>query len=139
INTTITGLKGTAWDFVPRTGDTRAAVNPDWSHDGTKIAYTSTAQQAGGHNGGLDATTGITPLTTPTESDIYMMPFSKTGGAASAVAGASQAGVAEYYPDFAADDQYLAFNRVNSITGYFYYRPEGEIWVVPTAGGDATR
>jgi hypothetical protein len=140
MNTTITGLQNTAWGFISRTGDTRAAANPDWSHDGMRIAYTSTQQVAGGHNGGINAQDGKTPLTTPTESDIYTVPYNnKAGGAATAVQGASQAGVAEYYPDFSADDQFIAFNRVNSTIGYFYYRPDGEINVLPAAGGQATR
>ena len=58
---------------------------------------------------------------------------------ATKVQGASQPGIAEYYPDFSADDQLIAFTRVGNINGYFYYRPEGEIYVVPAAGGEAVR
>jgi hypothetical protein len=139
VSAAVVADKGSTWGFIPRTGDSRAAVMPDWSHDGTKIAYTSAAQIAGGHVGGLSAD-GVTPLTTPTESDIYTVPFNnKLGGAATPVAGASSQGVAEYYPDFSADDQFIAFNRVGNINGYFYYRADGEIAIVPAAGGSPVR
>jgi hypothetical protein len=125
-------MQNTAFGFLDRTGDARAAVNPDFSHDGTKIVYTSTDEAAGGHTGGLDRPT--------TEADIYTVPYNdKKGGTAAPVQGASQPGVAEYYPDFSADDQFIAFTRVGNINGYFYYRPDGEIYVVPAAGGEAIR
>jgi WD40-like Beta Propeller Repeat len=132
LQTAVSAMENTAFGFLERSGDTRAAVNPDFSHDGTKIVYTSTEEAAGGHTGGLMRTT--------TESDIYVVPYNdKKGGAATKVQGASQPGVAEYYPDFSADDQLIAFTRVGNINGYFYYRPEGEIYVVPSAGGEALR
>ncbi|HEY1534545.1 MAG TPA: hypothetical protein VGF76_11015 [Polyangiaceae bacterium] len=131
--------KDATWGFIPRMGDTRAAAMPDWSHDGKTIVYTSTAQLAGGHIGGLQAD-GIHPLATATESDLYTVPFNnKLGGTATPVAGASTPGVAEYYPDFSADDQFIAFNRVGTTVGYFYYRTDGEIAVVPAAGGSPIR
>jgi Tol biopolymer transport system component len=134
------GTFGASWGFITRTGDARAAVMPDWSHDGKTIVYTSADQIAGGHVGGLNAGDGKTPLTTPTESDIYTVPFNaKAGGAATPVAGAATAGIAEYYPDFSADDQLIAYTRVGNTNGYFYYRADGEIMIVPTAGGTATR
>ncbi len=142
MSTTIVGLENQAWGLIPRTGDTRAAVMPDWSHDGKTIVYTSAAQVAGGHVGGLDPNDpqGKTALTTPTESDIYTVPFNdKAGGAATPLSGAATPGVAEYYPDFSADDQFVAFNRVGTTSGYFYYRADGEIAIIPSAGGTPTR
>ncbi len=140
VNTAILADQNSTWGFISRTGDTRAAVMPDWSHDGKTIAYTSATQIAGGHVGGLLATDGVTVLSTPTESDIYTVPFNaKMGGAASPVAGASDPGVAEYYPDFSADDHFIAYTRVNNTTGYFYYRADGEVAVIPAAGGSPIR
>lgn len=140
VSTAILGTFGSMWGFIPRTGDTRAAVMPDWSHDGKTIVYTSAGQIAGGHVGGLNPQDGKTPLTTPTESDIYTVPFNnKAGGAATAVAGAATPGIAEYYPDFSADDQFIAYTRVGNTNGYFYYRADGEISIVPSAGGTSTR
>ncbi|HEX3776958.1 MAG TPA: hypothetical protein VHV51_20940 [Polyangiaceae bacterium] len=140
VNSAVLADQNMTWGLIPRTGDTRAAVMPDWSHDGKTIVYTSTTQIAGGHVGGLSAADGVTPLTTPTESDIYTVPFNnKMGGVATAVAGAATAGVAEYYPDFSADDQLIAYTRVGNTNGYFYYRADGEIAVIPAAGGNPVR
>ena len=136
VSSAVLADQNTTWGLIPRTGDTRAAVMPDWSHDGKTIVYTSTTQIAGGHVGGLLASDGVTVLSTPTESDIYTVPFNnKAGGAATPVNGAATAGVAEYYPDFSADDQFIAYTRVNNINGYFYYRADGEIAVISAAGG----
>jgi hypothetical protein len=45
----------------------------------------------------------------------------------------------EYYPDFSADDRFIAFTRAEGTTGPAYYRRDGEIFVVATEGGDAQR
>ena len=140
VSTAIVGDLDKTWGFITRTGDTRAAVMPDWSHDGKTIVYTSTQQIAGGHVGGLSAADGVTPLTTPTESDIYSVPFNaKAGGAATPVAGAADPGIAEYYPDFSADDQFVAYTRVGNTNGYFYYRADGEVAIVKASGGTPVR
>src|SRR5690606_1119036 len=43
------------------------------------------------------------------------------------------------YPDFSPDGSFLAFNRAATTQGYIYYRPDGEVNVIPTAGGTAHR
>jgi len=131
VGTAMIGAKGTGWGVIPRTGDTRGAVTPDWSHDGTTIAYTSTTSTSDGRLGDDNNN----------EADIYTVPYNGgQGGPATAVSGASTAGVGEYYPDFSADDRYIAFNRVEDRQGQkYYYNPRGEIYVVPAAGGTPTR
>ncbi|HWZ87514.1 MAG TPA: hypothetical protein VNW92_01655, partial [Polyangiaceae bacterium] len=42
VNTAVLADKGMTWGVIARSGDTRAAVMPDWSHDGKTVAYTST-------------------------------------------------------------------------------------------------
>jgi hypothetical protein len=80
------------------------------------------------------------PVRATTESDLYTVPYADgAGGPASPIAGASLPGKAEYYPDFSADDAFIAYTRVDNINGYFYYRPDGEIYVIPSAGGNALR
>jgi len=123
------GALGTGWGVIARTGDSRGAVTPDWSHDGSRIAYTSTDSTSDGRIGD-----------NANEVDIYTVPYAKgQGGAATPLQGASTPGVAEYYPDFSADDRFIAFNRVQEGRGKIYYHPQGEIYVVPAAGGVATR
>lgn len=120
---------GTGWGVIARTGDPRGAVTPDWSHDGGTIAYTSTDSTSDGRVGN-----------NANEVDIYTVPYAQgRGGQATPLAGASAPGVAEYYPDFSADDRYIAFNRVEQGRGRIYYHPQGEIYVVPSGGGQATR
>lgn len=128
LNTAITGAKGTAWDFLPMTGSTKAAVTPSWSHDGNTIVYTS----AGGGRDGRIADN--------VETDIYTVPYNnKQGGAVAPVAGAATTGVSEYYPSFSADDTLIAYTRAGSTTGMIYYRPDGEVYVIDAAGGTPER
>jgi WD40-like Beta Propeller Repeat len=129
IGNAMLGALGTGWGVIARTGDPRAAVTPDWSHDGSRIAYTSTDSTQDGRIGG-----------NANEVDIYTVPYNGgQGGQATPLTGASTAGVAEYYPDFSADDRFIAFNRVQEGRGQIYYHPRGEIYVVPAAGGEPTR
>jgi hypothetical protein len=121
--------RGSGWGVLPRVGDGRAAVTPGWSHDGAVVAYTSTDSTSDGRIGN-----------NANEVDIFTVPYALgQGGNATPVAGASAPGVAEYYPDFSADDRFLAFNRVQEGRGRIYYHPQGEIYVVPASGGTATR
>jgi WD40 repeat protein len=129
VGTAMVGALGTGWGVIARTGDPRAAVTPDWSHDGATIAYTSTDSTSDGRIGN-----------NANEVDIYTVPYNAgQGGTATPLAGASTAGVAEYYPDFSADDRFIAFNRVQDGRGKIYYHPQGEIYVVPAAGGQPLR
>jgi hypothetical protein len=64
----------------------------------------------------------------------------RKGGKVSPVSGAAVAHVAEYYPAFSADDSLIAFTRVAKLdSAPIYYRPDGEVYVVPSAGGSALR
>jgi len=139
--------QGSGWDIIQRTGDPNGAVLPDWSHDGQHIVYTSTDSTADGHVG-VQPGKNVQP---PTVVDLYTVPFAAgLGGAATPVAGASEAAHAEYYPDYSADDALLAFTRVSNFKQVFsaaasdegrkiYYRPEAEVFVVRASGGEAQR
>lgn len=119
---------GTGWGIVERQGDPRSAITPDWSHSGLAVTYTSTDDTVDGH------------LDQATEADIYRVPFNNgAGGPATPVAGAATPGNFEYYPDYSADDRFIAFNRVAQGNGegqQIYYHEDGEIYVVPTGGQD---
>jgi hypothetical protein len=130
----VAALRGVAWEQIPRTGDPNHAVMADWSHDGTQIAYTSTDAPQDGRVG------------TATQVDIFTVPFNGgSGGTATGVAGAATAEYFEYYPDFSPDDDLIAYNRVPSYnTGtnkqdafdHVYYRPNSDIFVISSAGGE---
>ncbi len=133
--------QNSGWGVIARTGDARGAVTPDWSHDGLNIAYTSTDSTSDGRVG--HGSSSSTPLGAV---DIYSVPFNNgMGGSAKPVAGASDPAHAEYYPDYSGDDQLIAYTRVDNFKSLpaadqeMYYRPQGEVWVVPAAGGTALR
>lgn len=133
----VAALRGTDWEEIPRQGDENHAVMPDFSHDGRKIVYISTDAPQDGRVGAAN------------EVDLYEVPFAEgQGGAATPVDGASSPDFFEYYPDYSPGDRLIAFNRVRKFdTGsdkqdaynHVYYRPDSEIYVVPAAGGEATR
>ena len=135
---------GAGWGYISRNGDPGAAANPDWNEAGDLIAYASVARVAGGHVGGIKATvvpkTPDVELSENTEADLYTVPYNQgAGGIATPVSGASEPGIAEYYPDFSPDSEFLSFNRAGSTAGYIYYRADGEINAIPTSGGTAHR
>ncbi len=134
ITTALVMAQGTLWGILARTGDPRGAVTPNWSHDGTRIAYTSADSTSDGHVGhGPNSSTALT------ESDIYAVPFNNgAGGPATPIV--AEAGVGEYYPDFSPDDLFIAYNRVATIPAYLYHVPNSELYVTPSTGaGTPTR
>jgi hypothetical protein len=135
IGAALVNLRGTLWDVIVRTGDTHGAVTPDWSHDGTRIAYTSTDSTSDGRVG-----KGPKGSKEPTVCDIYTVPFANgAGGEATPLKGASDAKAAEYYPDFSPDDKFVAFNRLPATGGDIYSRKEAELYLVSSGGGEPIR
>lgn len=130
-NDAATAAKGKGWGIIA-TGDTGSDVSPSLSHDGTKIVYTMTDNAADGH-----------PDYTAKTADIKTIAYSKTGGAASPLMGASDPNKLEYYPSYSADDKFVAFTRApapgTSSPDGPYYNRFGEIMVVPAGGGTPTR
>jgi hypothetical protein len=117
--------QGTGWGVVARGGDAQSASSAMWSHAGDQIVYVSTKSSGAG--------------TIETDGTIWTVPYgNRAGGAAKALAGASDAAYTQFYPTFSADDQLVAFNRVP--TGKTSYNdPAAEVFVVPAQGGTATR
>jgi WD40-like Beta Propeller Repeat len=123
---------------IARQGDPAGAAAPNFSHDGTRIVYTST-------NANQDGRLGVGT------ADLYVVPYAdRAGGAASMISGAAEPDFAEYYPAFSPDDRFVAFNRLSQADASFtptgqpydggmYFNPAAEVWVVPSAGGTAVR
>lgn len=118
--------EGTAFGYLERTGDAQGAIMPSFSHDGKTIVYTST-------NGSGDGR----PTSAPT--DLFVVPYNdRKGGAATPIKGAADAAYSEYYPALSSDDAFVAFNRINQGVSA-YDQPAAEVFVIPAAGGEATR
>jgi hypothetical protein len=106
INQQIQAELGRSFGLLALTGETRSAAAPSFSHDGTRIVYTSAEATQDGR------------LSQGREADLHVVPFNnRQGGAVEPVAGASEPGVAEYYPAFSADDRLIAFTRVQAPAG----------------------
>ncbi len=117
--------QGQGWGIIARTGDDRAASAATMSHDGKTIVYTSASSSGAG--------------TISTDGALFTVPYAnRQGGAAQPVAGASEAAYHHFYPSFSADDQLLALNRIPA-GQTSYNNPTAEVYVVPAAGGTATR
>ena len=124
--------------IIARNGDPAGAAAPSFSHDGSQIVYTSTDANQDGRLGVGTA-------------DLFSVPYhDRMGGTAQPIKGAADPNFAEYYPALAPDDRLVAFNRLpqsdasftptgNPYDGGMYFNPAAEIWVVPSAGGTATR
>lgn len=118
--------EGTAFGFLERTGDPQGAIMPSFSHDGKSIVYTSTSGSADGR-----------PTSAPT--DLFVVPFAdRKGGAATPIQGAADPAYNEYYPALSSDDAFIAFNRIPQGQST-YDQANAEVFVIPTAGGEATR
>ncbi|HEY0464818.1 MAG TPA: hypothetical protein VGC79_11440, partial [Polyangiaceae bacterium] len=88
----VAAAKGTGWDIIA-TGDTMISdVSPSVSHDGKSIVYVTTDYSPDGH-----------PDATATKADVRTIPYSKTGGVAAALNGASDPNKLEYYPSYSQD------------------------------------
>jgi WD40-like Beta Propeller Repeat len=121
-----TQAQGTGWGELARTGDPGAGpANPFFSHDGNSVVYTSSP--ASNPSGILQ------------HGDIYTIPYgNRQGGAAMAVAGASSTAYSEFYPALSPDDHFIAFTRLPDGQSS-YNNAQSEVFIVPAAGGTATR
>jgi hypothetical protein len=119
------------WGVLERSGDARAVLSPSWRHDGTEIAYVSSADVVGGE---------IASDKFGDETmDIYVVPYNdQKGGDAKPLAGASDPELREFYPVYSADDTLIAFNRADEGV-HSRDEPSAELFVVPSVGGSPVR
>jgi len=129
LNDQVAAQSGKAFGLLKLDGETRAAVAPSFSHDGRRIVYTSADSTQDGRIGPNNQ-----------EVDLHTVPWNeRAGGAVTPLAGAAERGIAEYYPAFSPDDRLVAFNRAKLDGAPIYYRPDGEVFVVPSEGGKPVR
>jgi hypothetical protein len=129
---------GAASGTLARTGDSRLAGAPAWSHDGSKVVYVSTNRVCTGRLGNCTPQY-LAPQDTGSRAALYTVPYAAgAGGTATAVSGASDSSIQSYYPSFAPDDQWILFNRIPNDDN-LYDQPAAELFVVPAAGGTPTR
>jgi WD40-like Beta Propeller Repeat len=123
---------------MARNGDSQLAGAPAWSHDGTKIVYVSTNRVCTGRLG--NCTPQYTqPQDVGSRAALDTVPYAAgAGGAATPVPGASDSTSQSYYPSFSPDDQWILFNQIPNDDN-MYDQPAAELFVVPAAGGTATR
>jgi mono/diheme cytochrome c family protein len=120
------GTQGTSWNVLPRNGDANAASSGTFSHDGKKVVYVSTTASGAG-------------VIQNADGEIWSVDYNnKAGGNAAAISGANDPGAHQFYPTFSADDMLVAYNRVPKGQSS-YNDPAAEVYVVPAAGGTATR
>jgi hypothetical protein len=121
------------WGILARNGDPRQVATPTWWHDGSTIAYTSSALAG---EGVISAPDGSDPT-----MDVYVVPYNnRAGGTATPLPGASDPGYWEFYPVISPDDALLAFNRSLPVPGGDSYdEPNAEVFVVPAGGGTPVR
>jgi hypothetical protein len=126
--------EGKGWGIFARTGDNNSASAAAFSHDGTRVVYTSAANVFSGN--------------IAQSGQLKTIPYNdRKGGPAAAVTGASDPNFIYSYPGFSADDKWLTFNRVP--TGdqstdppqphTSYNDVDAEVFVVPSEGGMPTR
>jgi hypothetical protein len=132
-----TNLEATAqtqnvgWGVVARNGDKKNAASAQFSHDGMTVAYTSVTIA----DAAMNSADGL----------VYTVPYNAgMGGNATPLNGAAEPNFVQYYPVFSADDKFIAFNRVPAgsigVNGPASYDDRSaELFIVPTAGGTATR
>jgi hypothetical protein len=118
-------VQGMGWGQLLRSSDMNEAAGAQFSHDGKSIVYVSGTMIDAGE--------------TTRDGDLRIIPWSnRAGGASTAVLGASDANFNEFYPVFSPDDAWLAFTRLP--TGQRSYANDmNEVFVIPAAGGTATR
>jgi hypothetical protein len=122
------------WGIIPTTGEVQSAVTPDWSNDGADLVYVATdVTSTDGH-----------PDYLANSADLKTVPYNNgAGGPATPLAGASDPNFYEYYPAYSSDDAFIAFTKAprrdaTNPDGPYYNR-NGEINIVPRAGGTAVR
>ncbi len=119
-------------------------TNPVWSPDGTEIIFARNeayrSEQLEQHNAALVDEKDVPEFIVdnkPFRYDLYRIPFNGgKGGTPEPIAGASDNGMSNYFPKYSPDGKWVVFTKSDN---YMLLRPDSELYIVPTAGGEARR
>ena len=130
---------------LPGADDPRyVQTNPVWSPDGEEILFARAeahrSEELDRKNEALLDFTDVSEFTRdgdPFRYDIYRVPFNEgKGGVAKPLEGASGNGMSNYFPKYSPDGKWIVFTKSKD---YMLLRPDSELYIVPTAGGEARR
>lgn len=130
---------------LPGADDPRhVQTNPVWSPDGKEILFARTkAHQSEELDRKKEALLDFNDVSEftkdgePFRYDIYRIPFNDgKGGVATPLEGASNNGMSNYFPKYSPDGKWIVFTKSKD---YMLLRLDSELYIVPTAGGEARR
>lgn len=128
---------------LPGADDPRyVQTNPVWSPDGSEILFARAdahlSEELNRRKEALLDFDDISEFTRdgePFRYDIYRIPFNGgKGGTARPLEGAAGNGMSNYFPKYSPDGKWIVFTQSQD---YMLLRPDSELWIVPTAGGEA--
>ncbi len=124
--------------YLPGADDTRYVhTNAVWSPDGKYLVFARAPAQDAYPAGVQLAEYAGDPKETQVKFDLYRIPFNDgKGGKPEPILGASQNGMSNSFPRISPDGRFIVF--VQSRNGLLM-RPDGQLFIVPAAGGAARR
>ncbi|HXY42544.1 MAG TPA: tetratricopeptide repeat protein [Vicinamibacteria bacterium] len=112
-------------------------ANAVWSPDGSYLVFARAEAKDAYPGGSQLAERANDPRETQVRYDLYRIPFNDgRGGKAEPIAGASGNGMSNSFPKVSPDGRFIVF--VQARNGQLM-RPDGQLYIVPAAGGAARR
>lgn len=124
--------------YLPGADDTRYVhANAVWSPDGKYLVFARAEAQDAYPPGAPLAEFANDPKERQVKYDLYRIPFNGgKGGKPEPIAGASNNGMSNSFPKISPDGRFIVF--VQARNGLLM-RPDGQLYIVPAAGGEARR
>ncbi|MFQ5719303.1 MAG: tetratricopeptide repeat protein [Acidobacteriota bacterium] len=108
-----------------------------WTPDGETVIFARGKARDPFIRGRPPAQYAGDPNETPMQYDLYRVPFNGgKGGRAEPIVGASANGMSNNFPKVSPDGKWIVFVKCKN--GQLM-RPDGKLWIVPAAGGEARR